>query len=172
MLLFSMDAFYAFNIVFLVIGPLSAIGLIAWVILASKQHIGKFIACFLELNVHPPLAPESVSVTSDHSKMAKLKLTVKALAGWERFWIALVVAVLVHVGLIAGFVHLNPYVSQMLIQSTSKHPSHLPRICRSSTHTHTQCSPPSSPYPSSPSSSHSKHCTTCSPQHSSRKSSP
>ena len=133
-----MDAFYVFNIVFLVIGPLSTIGLIAWVMLASKQHTGEFIACFLGLGVDFPLAPESVSVTSDHSKMAKLKLAVKALAGWERFWVALVVAVLVHVGLIAGFVHLNPYVSQMLIQSTSKHPSHLPRIYRSSTRTHMQ----------------------------------
>ncbi len=43
MVLFSMDAFYVFNIVFLVIGPLSAIGLIAWVMLASKQHSSEFV---------------------------------------------------------------------------------------------------------------------------------
>ena len=42
-----MDAFYVFNIVFLVIGPLSTIGLIAWVMLASKQHIGESIAYVL-----------------------------------------------------------------------------------------------------------------------------
>ncbi|RDX48595.1 hypothetical protein OH76DRAFT_1352007 [Lentinus brumalis] len=94
MVLFSLDAFYIFNIVFLVIGPLSAIGLIAWVMLASKQHS----------------TPESVSATSDHSKMGKLRLALKSLAGWERFWIALIIGVLADVGLVSGYVHLNPYV--------------------------------------------------------------
>ena len=36
LLLFSMDAFFAFNIVFLIIGPISTIGLLAWVVLAAK----------------------------------------------------------------------------------------------------------------------------------------
>ena len=31
-----MDAFFAFNIVFLIVGPISTIGLLAWVVLAAK----------------------------------------------------------------------------------------------------------------------------------------
>ena len=41
LLLFSMNGIYAFNIVCLVVGPLSTVGLIAWVILASKNHARK-----------------------------------------------------------------------------------------------------------------------------------
>lgn len=36
---------------------------------------------------------------------------MRALLGWERFWVALGVAVLIHVGFIAAFVKLNPNVS-------------------------------------------------------------
>lgn len=36
-----MDGVYAFNIAMLVIGPLSTIGLLAWVMLAAKGTSGK-----------------------------------------------------------------------------------------------------------------------------------
>ena len=36
-----MDAVYVFNIVFLVIGPISAIGLLAWVVLSAKRQSSK-----------------------------------------------------------------------------------------------------------------------------------
>ena len=41
----------------------------------------------------------------------KWRLAVKALLGWERFWIALVFAALIHVVFGVGFVKVNPYVS-------------------------------------------------------------
>lgn len=33
-----MDAFFVFNIAFLAIGPISMIGLLAWVVLAAKEQ--------------------------------------------------------------------------------------------------------------------------------------
>ena len=40
LVMFPMDAVYAFNVALMVIGPLSTIGLIAWVMLAAKEHSG------------------------------------------------------------------------------------------------------------------------------------
>ena len=45
---------------------------------------------------------------------AKSRLALKTVAGWISFWIALVVGVLVHTGLITGFTKLNPYVRSRL----------------------------------------------------------
>ena len=43
----------------------------------------------------------------------KCRLIVKAILGWERFWVALIFAVLVHVVFGIGFVKINPYVSRL-----------------------------------------------------------
>ncbi|TBU56297.1 hypothetical protein BD310DRAFT_931826 [Dichomitus squalens] len=94
LLLFSMDAFYAFNILFLIIGPMSTVGLLAWVILSAKHHSS---VDSVSENVVPP------------GFAGKLKVAVKALAGWERFWLALIVSVVAHTALVAAFVKLNPY---------------------------------------------------------------
>ncbi|KAI0753377.1 hypothetical protein C8Q80DRAFT_1151837 [Daedaleopsis nitida] len=94
LVLFPMDGIYAFNIVSLVLGPLSTIGLIAWVILSSKEHVA----------IDTPIG------VADHSRFAKVKLASKALAGWCRFWIALVIAALAQTALITGYLHLNPYI--------------------------------------------------------------
>ncbi|KAI1790376.1 hypothetical protein LXA43DRAFT_512127 [Ganoderma leucocontextum] len=95
LLLFSMDAFYASNIVFLIVGPISTIGLLAWVVLAAKEH-------------------SSVDTISENvaarGVTGKFKLAAKALAGWERFWVALIVSALAHALLVTAFVHLNPYI--------------------------------------------------------------
>ena len=45
-----MSAVYGFNIALLVIGPLSTIGLLAWVMLVAKQYSGAFFAFFLLLD--------------------------------------------------------------------------------------------------------------------------
>ena len=107
-----MDAVYVFNIVFLIIGPISAVGLLAWVVLsakrqASKSHTSPYASSWLI----DSLAVDSVSENIiPRGSAAKLKAALKALAGWERFWIALIVSALAHTALIIAFVTLNPYV--------------------------------------------------------------
>ncbi|KAI0657787.1 hypothetical protein C8Q70DRAFT_264499 [Cubamyces menziesii] len=91
LVLFSMDAMYATNITLLVLGPLSVIGLIVWVVLASKQRSS--------LEREPAVHDDP-----------KWRLLVKAILGWERLWVALIFAVLVHVVFGIGFVKINPYI--------------------------------------------------------------
>ncbi|KAH9935103.1 uncharacterized protein BXZ73DRAFT_45516 [Epithele typhae] len=92
LLIVPMSALYAFNVVLLVVGPIVLIALIAWVMLVAKE--------------------QSTEEFAPHYQGArgKLKLVVKAVAGWERFWIALVICALVHAGVITGFLCLNPLI--------------------------------------------------------------
>ena len=46
-------------------------------------------------------------------KWHRVKQTSRVVLGWGRFWIALIVGILAHAGLVAGYVHLNPYVRRL-----------------------------------------------------------
>ncbi len=152
LLLFSMDAFFAFNIVFLIIGPISTIGLLAWVVLSAKGQSCKPLP-YVHGELSSPVIPtavDSISVNvATRGVAGKLKLATKALAGWERFWVALIVSALAHVLLVTAFVHLNPYVRSNLSLSASVLiiPTQR-RSYRSFTPTHTPCSRCSLPPPS------------------------
>ncbi|OSC97539.1 hypothetical protein PYCCODRAFT_1419229 [Trametes coccinea BRFM310] len=91
LIILPMDTFYGINIALLVIGPLSTIALVVWVILASKKR------------------SDMEAVPTEHTE-SKWRLMTRAVLGWERFWIALIFTALVHVALTIGFLHLNPNI--------------------------------------------------------------
>ncbi|KAI0351985.1 Zn-dependent exopeptidase [Trametes cingulata] len=91
LILLSLNSMYIGNIVLLVLGPLSTIGLLIWVILAAKKR------------------SELEAIPASHEE-PRWRTIVKGLLGWERFWIALIIAILVHVGLSVGFLKLNPNI--------------------------------------------------------------
>ncbi|KAI0827758.1 hypothetical protein BC628DRAFT_1317988 [Trametes gibbosa] len=88
---FKQSSFYAFNIALLVLGPLVTLGLITCVVLASKKR------------------SQAQPIPASHIE-PKWRTLIKALLGWERFWVALLVAVLVHVGFVAAFLKVNPNI--------------------------------------------------------------
>ncbi|KAI0765712.1 hypothetical protein BD413DRAFT_481922 [Trametes elegans] len=103
-ILLSQKSVYATNIVFLVIGPLSTIGLAIWVVLASKKRSRESIITILAI-----CEEQLESVPPAHDE-PRWRFLVKLALGWERFWMALIFTALVHAGLIAGFLNLNPYI--------------------------------------------------------------
>ncbi|CAL1711704.1 unnamed protein product [Somion occarium] len=90
---FSRSALFATNIVLLILGPISVVILLAWVIVLSKIHRSSD-------------APEEDLSTA----WAKVKKVLITALGWGRFWIALVLCIAAHVGLVVGYVKLNPFV--------------------------------------------------------------
>ncbi|KAI8970991.1 hypothetical protein BD414DRAFT_540578 [Trametes punicea] len=91
LVLLSMDALYAINVILLVLGPLSTIALIVWVVLACKKRS--------RIEALPTAHEES-----------RRKFIMRALLGWERLWVALLFTVLVHIALVTGFLKLNPNI--------------------------------------------------------------
>ncbi|KAI0645003.1 hypothetical protein C8Q79DRAFT_1001599 [Trametes meyenii] len=91
LIILPMSSVYAANIVLLVLGPLSTIGLLVWVVLAAKKR------------------SQFEATPASHNE-PKWRIAAKALLGWERFWVSLVFAALVQVGLVAGFLNLNPNI--------------------------------------------------------------
>ncbi|KAI0669436.1 hypothetical protein C8Q78DRAFT_1080139 [Trametes maxima] len=91
LVILPMSSVYAANIVLLILGPLSTIGLFVWVVLAAKKRS----------------QIETIPTSRDEPKW---RIAVRALLGWERFWVSVIFAVLVHVGVVAGFLNLNPNI--------------------------------------------------------------
>ncbi|KAH9949297.1 hypothetical protein B0H21DRAFT_147569 [Amylocystis lapponica] len=90
---FSLRALFVTNVVMLVVGPIVALLLLGWVLIKS----GTF------------------SRSRDHSSpelsgWAKAKKIMTGALCWGKFWIALIIGVAAHIALVAGYVHLNPYV--------------------------------------------------------------
>ncbi|KAI0364003.1 Zn-dependent exopeptidase [Pilatotrama ljubarskyi] len=94
LVLLPLNSLYLGNIVLLVLGPLSTIGLLVWVILTAKKR---------------SVLAEMEAIPASHEE-PRWRTVVKGLLGWERFWIALIVAILAHVGLSVGFLKLNPNI--------------------------------------------------------------
>lgn len=94
LVVFPLRSLFIANVAFLVIGPIVILILLGMVLLAFAK------------TPQEHAAEEQVQ----HDKWAKTKIVLRQAFGWSRFWIALVVGIAAHVGLVAGFVHLNPYV--------------------------------------------------------------
>ena len=91
-------ALFVTNVVFLVLGPISTVVLLAWVFVLSKKHTG---AEAPELDVSTP--------------WAKVKQVLITALGWGRFWIALLISVALHIGFSAGYITKNYFVSYTLL---------------------------------------------------------
>ncbi|KAH9927741.1 uncharacterized protein B0H18DRAFT_1159691 [Fomitopsis serialis] len=96
LVLFSTQALFVTNVVFLILGPIVAIVLLAFLVIVPKKSGSGHVA----------EAPQEIPT----NKWTKVKKAGRVVLGWGRFWIALVVGILVHVGLVAGYLNLNPYV--------------------------------------------------------------
>ena len=86
------------NVVFLVLGPISAVVLLAWVFVLSRKHARAE-------------APEP-DVSAAWARVKQVLITA---LGWGRFWIALLISVALHIGFSAGYVTKNPFVSYTLL---------------------------------------------------------
>ncbi|GBE82458.1 Vacuolar membrane protease [Sparassis crispa] len=94
LVLFSLNSLYVTNIVFLAMGPVVILALLGWVIVASNKASSS--------------QTEGSNMTREGWAKAKKFLT--AVMGWGRFWLALAVGIIAQVGLVIGFVKINPYV--------------------------------------------------------------
>ena len=91
-------ALFVTNVVFLVLGPISTVALLAWVFVLSKKHARAD-------------APEP-DVSTPWAKVKQVLITALS---WGRFWIALFISVALHIGFSAGFIQLNPFVSYIIV---------------------------------------------------------
>ncbi|KAI0071085.1 hypothetical protein K474DRAFT_1630985 [Panus rudis PR-1116 ss-1] len=91
MWVFTRTSVFVTNVVLLILGPISVIVLLAWVFVLDKKHEGSS-------------APE------EESPWTKVKKVLTKAIGWGRFWLAFVVCIAAHAGLVAGYVKLNAFV--------------------------------------------------------------
>ncbi|TFY65290.1 hypothetical protein EVJ58_g2077 [Rhodofomes roseus] len=94
LVLFSMTALFVLNVVLLVVGPIVTIVLFVFLVVTTKRSGSGHVA------------EDEVPA----SKWHKVKKASRVILGWGRFWIALIVGILAHVGLVAGYINVNPYV--------------------------------------------------------------
>ncbi|KZT72372.1 hypothetical protein DAEQUDRAFT_664218 [Daedalea quercina L-15889] len=97
LILFSMQALFVTNVVLLVIGPIVTIVLLAFLVIATKKS-GSGLAGHISEDEVPA------------NNWTKVKKASRIILGWGRFWIALIIGILTHVGLVAGYLNVNPYV--------------------------------------------------------------
>lgn len=108
-MLFSMQALFVVNVLLLVIGPIITVVLLAFVIVATKKSDGGSCAPHTFRVVVDIILVGHV--TEDGPKWNRIKTSSRVIVGWGRFWIALIVGILAHVGLVAGYININPHVS-------------------------------------------------------------
>ncbi|THG93134.1 hypothetical protein EW026_g8021 [Hermanssonia centrifuga] len=91
MVAFSLRTLFVLNVVLLILGPLVVIGLLAWVLILSNKYARRY---------------EEPELTQGD----RLKRVLVAAMGWGRFWLALLLAIGLHISLVAGYVKLNPFI--------------------------------------------------------------
>ncbi|KAH8103501.1 hypothetical protein BXZ70DRAFT_926000 [Cristinia sonorae] len=92
LLAFPRRYLFIVNIALLVVGPISVFIFLAWVLILSAKYTNAGL-------------PEE-----HHDTWTKTKKVILTTLGWGRFWFAIVICILCQVGLVAGFVKLNPFV--------------------------------------------------------------
>ncbi|KAI0796781.1 hypothetical protein C8Q75DRAFT_742209 [Abortiporus biennis] len=91
MLIFPIRYLLVTNIIVLVIGPIAVLILLGWVVFLSTRHIG---------STHP----------SHTDTWARVKTVLSTLLGWGRFWLALLIGIAAQIGVVVGYVKLNPFI--------------------------------------------------------------
>lgn len=121
LVLFSLRSLFVTNVIFLVVSPVITLVLLAMVYIASEKSPRELFTCApldradeLHNNHIEERAAEERAQSGDWSRFKKVS---RILLGWSHFWIALVVGVLAHVGLVEGFVQINPYVSSSALSA-------------------------------------------------------
>lgn len=113
MITFSFRALFVTDVIFLVIGPLVVLGLLAWVFILTKRAHGKRLA--ISMTRQPLLTIIAVHLhsetPSEPTMWHRLRLVLAKVLGWGRFWFSLIVTIGVNVGIVAGYVKINPHVS-------------------------------------------------------------
>ncbi|CCM01529.1 uncharacterized protein FIBRA_03585 [Fibroporia radiculosa] len=94
LVLFSLQSLLVTNIVMLVIAPITTLILLAMLFIVSKKS----------------LQERAVEESIQSGSWTKGKKILRVILGWGRFWIALIVGIAAHVGLVVAFVKINPYV--------------------------------------------------------------
>ncbi len=109
MVAFSLRTLFVLNVVLLILGPLVVIGLLAWVLILSNKYARKYAApTSLNVTHHP--SSEGRYEEPELTQGDRLKRVLVAAMGWGRFWLALLLAIGLHISLVAGYVKLNPFV--------------------------------------------------------------
>ncbi|OCH89411.1 Zn-dependent exopeptidase [Obba rivulosa] len=88
---FPLQALFVTNVVLLVVGPISVIGLLVWVILVARKQ-------------------DEGTAVNDSVSGAKWKKILKYVFDWGRFCIMFIVGAAAEVALVVGYVKLNPYI--------------------------------------------------------------
>ncbi|GJE94757.1 Zn-dependent exopeptidase [Phanerochaete sordida] len=93
MVAFTLRTLFAAHVIFLIIGPSVVLGLLAWVLVLTKHAWDHNH----ELDEQP-------------TAWQRLRLVTAQLMGWGRFWLSFLVAILVNIALVVGYVKVNPNV--------------------------------------------------------------
>ncbi|PCH35669.1 Zn-dependent exopeptidase [Wolfiporia cocos MD-104 SS10] len=94
LVLFPLHNLFVANVVMLAIGPFATLILLAFTFVASRRSDNERVA------------EENVA----RGTWTKTKKALRVVLGWCRFWIALAIGAGTSAALVAGFVHVNPYV--------------------------------------------------------------
>ncbi|EKM53681.1 uncharacterized protein PHACADRAFT_125584 [Phanerochaete carnosa HHB-10118-sp] len=97
MVAFSLRALLIVHVILLIIGPSIVLGLLAWVLVLRKDTRMK-------------LGHSHNDSAEERTAWQRLKLVLARLMGWGRFWLSLLIAILVNVGLVVGYVQINPNI--------------------------------------------------------------
>ncbi|TCD67779.1 hypothetical protein EIP91_011965 [Steccherinum ochraceum] len=93
LLAFPRRYLFIVDVVLLILGPISVLVLLGWVLVLSQKHTNAGL---------PDQEPNT---------WPKIKKILVTALGWGRFWISLAIAILAQVGLVIGYVKLNPFVA-------------------------------------------------------------
>ncbi|EMD33040.1 hypothetical protein CERSUDRAFT_118442 [Gelatoporia subvermispora B] len=91
LIVFPLKALFVTNTVLLIVGPLSTIALLVWVVLTARTRA-------------------QGTVTQERTRKPAWKRVSTGVLGWGGFGISLVLGVAVEAALVVGYVKLNPYV--------------------------------------------------------------
>ncbi|KIP09032.1 hypothetical protein PHLGIDRAFT_126626 [Phlebiopsis gigantea 11061_1 CR5-6] len=90
----SLRGLFITHIVFLILGPLIVLGLLAWVLILTKDTY----------------ADAHVIASEELTLWHRFRLVLAKVMGWGRFWFTLLITISVNIALVTGYVKINRYV--------------------------------------------------------------
>ncbi|KZS99766.1 uncharacterized protein LAESUDRAFT_765215 [Laetiporus sulphureus 93-53] len=94
LVLFSLHSLFVTNVIFLVIGPLTTFVLLVVLRFGTKK----------------PSEERAAEQHATSGTWVRTKEVLRVLIAWSRFWVALILGVAAQIGVVAGYLSVNPYV--------------------------------------------------------------
>lgn len=100
---------FVIDVILLIVGPVSVLLLLGWVLKLSQEYTGTWILLTTCIIISYTTLDTGILPSQDPTCTRVKKIVITALR-WGRFWISPVITVLTQIVLVVGYVKLNPFV--------------------------------------------------------------